>query len=85
MEEKERFYHFKFFDIEKTLDVLAFNRQHALNILQNSTLPVQYQGKQIESETTSQPLVGITTMMDGNKKMVWVGRQKDYPEGWKQT
>lgn len=85
MEENiDRLYHYRFSGIEQPITILAHNRTDARRILKRSNLPKQYQGKELESETTSQPLVGITTMQDGSKTLVWVGRSEKSPSGWEE-
>lgn len=80
----DRLYHFHFVDLATPITILAPNRDSAFAILSSNPLPADYAGKEIESETTSMPLIGITTMKDGKKTLVWAGRSPSYPDGWKE-
>lgn len=78
------FYHYHFSGVKDPITVLASNRIEALQILQRSRLPPEYQGKQLEGETTSQAVVDVSTMKINGKTYVWVGPQPEYPAGWKE-
>jgi len=78
------FYHYHFTGVAEPITILACNRRHALQILQRSPLPPEYRGKSIEGETTSQPVVDVSTMKINGKTHVWVGQKPECPSGWKE-
>lgn len=84
----ERFYHYYFEGIEKPVNILAANKQearHQLQVMeQDGKLSAEYIGKSIVEEKNSYPLPGVTHYYDEqDNKIVWVGRSKQYPSGWK--
>lgn len=78
---EERFYHFYYPDIKEPITILAPNKMTARHILSVQQLPAKYAGLQYDEEKTSQPLPGVSTMMDGDRKLVWVGKNAS-PTGW---
>lgn len=79
----ERFYHYYFAGIEAPITILATSRKSADVIISSKPLPEPYASGVIDGVTNSQPLEGISKMKDGNKTMVWVGKQKS-TSGWEE-
>ena len=79
----ERFYHYYFEGIQVPITILAANKKLSRSILESSPLPETYKDKDIISETTSQPIPGISFMMHNGKKKMWIGKDKS-PSGWQE-
>lgn len=81
-ETRLKFYHYYFRNLPKPVTIeTTGNKQVARELLRQNLrqLPSAYKESNIESETVSTPVTGVTTKNEGGKTLVWQG-----VKGWQQ-
>ncbi len=78
---EKRFYHYYFKGIEEAIIIFSTDKKSARVILDNSSLPAEYVGKEIIAETTSYPITGVTRRVINGVKVVWAGHGNG-KDGW---
>lgn len=78
-----RLYKYYFLGLPEPITISAYNKKEARSAMDRiwKQLPAAYQGSKIIGETVTLPVFGVTERKQGEKTVVWVG--KDYsPTGW---
>lgn len=78
-----RLYKYYFFGLPEPIIISAYNKKEARVAMDRiwKQLPPPYQASKVIGETVTLPVFGVTERKQGDKTLVWVGKEYS-PNGW---